>query len=58
MDIQPSHKSYTEYDYYDVPPTGMTGKPSHHGSKTVSTQVIDDGEILYEKPISSKNLTF
>ena len=30
METKPSHESYTEYEYYDVPPTGMIGTHLEH----------------------------
>ena len=55
MEIQPSHESYTEYEYYDAPPTGLIGTHPDCGSKGGLTQAINDEEYLYENPISSQN---
>ena len=46
MEIKPSHESYTEYEYYDVSPTGMIGTHPHRGSKGGLTQAINDEEYL------------
>ena len=55
METKPSHESYTEYEYYDVPSSGIIETRPKCGPKGVLTQGINDEEYLYEKPISCLN---